>query len=157
MPSRVLIVTYGNPLRSDDGVALCAADILASKHSESAIEIMRLPQLAPELSETVSHFERVIFVDAASAHGGGKPGDIRVERIGDSGRDAGSAARFSHVLTPHSVVALATKLYGAKLKEVFLVTVIGESFAHGESLSAHVSAVLPNLIAEIERLVNSPD
>ena len=40
--ARVLIVAYGNPLRSDDGVAWRAADLLAEKFSIPEVEMVRL-------------------------------------------------------------------------------------------------------------------
>ena len=73
--ARVLIVAYGNPMRSDDGLAWHAADKLEGKYSPSEVEILRVHQLAPELAENVSRSEAVIFVDAAMADGAnGIPG-----------------------------------------------------------------------------------
>src|ERR1700758_3673560 len=78
---RALIIAYGNPLRSDDGVAWRAAEALRQKFSPAEVEIACLHQLAPELAETVSRFACVIFVDAASAPHAGRPGEIRVEEL----------------------------------------------------------------------------
>ena len=66
--ARVLIVAYGNPMRSDDGIAWRAADALAPKVSESDVEILRLHQLTPELADAVRNFGTVIFVDAGRCH-----------------------------------------------------------------------------------------
>ena len=97
----MLIVAYGNPLRSDDGLAWRVADALEGKFSSLQVEILRLHQLTPELAESVSHVDAVIFVDAASAEAGGRlPGEIRIEEI--HAEEAGSfvQSRFSHHLTP---------------------------------------------------------
>ena len=152
MPA-VLIVAYGNPLRGDDGVAWRAADALGGKFPESRVDILCLHQLAPELAETASRFERVIFVDAASKQTG-EPGKIRVEQIraDDIARHQGAA--FGHSLSPAAVLALAANLYGAKL-QAFSVTVTGRNFGHGEGLSPSVTAALPDLISRIEFLVQS--
>lgn len=149
---RVLIIGYGNPLRSDDGVAWRAAELVREKFSPNEIEIHCLHQLGPELAETVSKFQRVIFVDAASSPEG-PSGEIRVEELGDK-TSAGSAANVSHALSPHMVVRLAETLYGTK-PQAFAVTVAGEKFDHGEALSPVVASALPHLVARIEALVRS--
>jgi hydrogenase maturation protease len=149
MPT-VLIVAYGNPMRCDDGVAWRAAEILNTKFQPPDVEILCLHQLTPELADTVRNFRTVIFVDAASCDGSrDKPGTIRVEEI-RGGRS--EPARFSHVLSPKRVLDLALQLYGAGAT-AFVVTVAGENFGHGDSLSALVAAALPELIAKIERLI----
>ena len=144
---RVLIVAYGNPLRSDDGLAWHAADELEGKLAVSEVEILRVHQLAPELAETVSRCAAVIFVDAASAEKG-QPGEVRCEEI----HEGVGEARFSHQLSPSAVITLAGKLYGAR-PHAFSVTLTGQSFDHGESLSPAVAAALPAYVARIESLV----
>ncbi len=151
---RVLIIAYGNPLRSDDGVAWHAAEALRQEFSPAEVEIACLHQLAPELAETVSWFPCVIFVDAASPPEG-HPGEIRVEKPG--GKDsAESGGPFFHALSPHAVVRLAEKLYGAKPR-AFSVAMAGQNFDHGESLSPAVASALPDLVARIEALVRDWD
>jgi len=146
----VLIVAYGNFLRSDDGVAWRAAEILEKKFHPPDIEILRLHQLTPELADTVRSFCTVIFVDAASSDASqNKPGAIRVEEIGGG---TSEPTRFSHVLSPKKVVDLATQLYGATLR-AFCVTVAGDNFDHGDSLSPVVAAAFPELVAKIAGLV----
>lgn len=147
---RVLIVAFGNPMRCDDGLARHAADQLEGKYSSEEVEILRMHQLAPELAETISHCEVVIFVDAASADAAGNspPGEVCNAEISSSE----SAPRFSHQLSPSAVVSLVRSLYGAKPYAVS-VTLTGQCFDHGESLSAVVTAALPVLVARIETLV----
>jgi hydrogenase maturation protease len=109
-----------------------------------------LHQLTPELADTVRNFGTVIFVDAASCDGSqGKPGTIRVEEIHGG---TSEPARFSHALSPTKILDLALQLYGAN-PMAFVVTVAGENFGHGDSLSAPVASALPELVARIERLI----
>ena len=131
-------------MRSDDGLAWHAADELERKLPASEVEILRVHQLAPELAETVSHFAAVIFVDAAAAENG-QPGEVRCEEI----REPAGEVRFSHQLSPSAVFALAGKLYGARPR-AFSVTLTGQCFDHGESLSPVVAAALPALVARVE-------
>jgi len=151
---RVLIIAYGNPLRSDDGVAWRAADMLAEKFSTAEVEILRLHQLAPELADTLRGFDRVIFIDATlSERPGTKPGDVRVEELRAEVPDT---ARFSHAFSPQKVVGLGAALYGA-CPQAFLVTVGGAHFDHGTELSASVENALPELISTIERLLHDAE
>ena len=144
---RVVIIAYGNPMRSDDGVAWHAAATLEEKFSSPQVEIVRLHQLAPELAETISRCEAVIFVDAGAAETG-SPGEIRRAQISLPE----TKPRFSHHLSPSTVVALAHQLFGAS-PHAFSVTLTGACFDHGESLSPAVAAALPALLARIEALI----
>jgi hydrogenase maturation protease len=149
--ARILIVAYGNPLRCDDGLAWRAADELEKRFCGSDFEILRTHQLAPELAETVSRFETVIFVDAASANGTeSSPGDVRSAAVTTSGE----TPRFSHQLSPGAVLALAAQLFGAAPR-AFSVTLTGQCFDHGESLSPTVEAAIPALVVRVEELVRS--
>jgi hydrogenase maturation protease len=141
---RVLIVAYGNPLRSDDGAGWVVADELHRRLASPEVEVVRLQQLLPEVAESVSRAETVIFVDASRD---GDPGDIRCQPV------AAPLAKvqFSHQLSPAEVLGLACQLYGTT-PQSFCVTVAGESFEHGEELSQRVAARLPLLVAEVERL-----
>jgi hydrogenase maturation protease len=146
---RILIIAYGNPMRCDDGLAWRAADALEEKVSSTDVEILRTHQLTPELAEAVSHAEGVIFVDAA-VPGEKQPGDIHTCHLN---LPAGPP-RFSHQLSPDAVLALASQLYGVHPRS-FAVTLTGESFEHGESLSPVVASALPALVARIDELVRS--
>lgn len=136
-------------MRCDDGLAWRAADALEGKFSSIDVEILRTHQLTPELAEAVSRAEGVIFVDAG-VPGERLPGDIYTCELD---LPAGPA-RFSHQLSPDAVLALASQLYAAHPRS-FLVTLTGENFDHGESLSAVVASSLPALVARIDELVHS--
>ena len=149
--ARLLILAYGNPMRSDDGLAWHAADKLEGKYSPSEVEILRVHQLAPELAENVSRSEAVIFVDAAPAGGpNGHPGEVRYAEIALPQ----GAPRFSHQLSPAAIMALASQLYGVTAR-AFAVTLTGDCFDHGEGLSAVVAAAIPALVARIEERIRS--
>ncbi len=144
---RVLVVAYGNPLRSDDGVAWRAADALKDKFPASEVEILQMHQLAPELAESLSRVEGAIFVDAAPA-GQGEPGEIHCEELSQTSEGPSEGA-FAHHLSPGAVIMLARQVYGA-VPRAFSVTLTGECFDHGEALSPAVVAALPALVAQIE-------
>jgi hydrogenase maturation protease len=143
---RILILAYGNPLRGADGVGWRACDELKAKLLRDEIEIVCLHQLTPEIAERVSWADAVIFVDAAQQ---GVPGEVGCHRL-----DALSGVvRFSHELTPVAILTLANELYGATPR-AYTVTLNGQSFEHGETLSDAVSEGLPKLVGKVEQLVN---
>ncbi len=142
--ARVLIVAYGNPLRSDDGVGWVIAEELRSRLASPEVEIVRLQQLLPEVADSVSRTETVIFVDASRD---GEPGGIRCQPVAPPP----ARVQFSHQLSPAEVLGLACQLYG-DTPRAFCVTLAGESFEQGEGLSQKVAARLPLLVAEVEKL-----
>ena len=60
---KTLVIGYGNMLRCDDGAGPQAADRIAATYPH--IDCLSLTELTPELAETVSHYDRVLFVDAS--------------------------------------------------------------------------------------------
>jgi hydrogenase maturation protease len=147
MPPRALIIAYGNPLRSDDGVAWHAARQFEKEFARSEIAIVCVHQLTPELAERVARVEVVVFLDASAS---GEPGQVRCcEITGES-----LAASFTHWLTPPQLIALAHSVYNAHPRAV-IVSVAGENFDHGDTLSAAVRGALPQLVQAVTALVTS--
>ena len=134
----VLIVGYGNPLRSDDGIGWHAARLLAADRLAGALVLAR-HQLAPELAEDVSRASLVVLVDAAAE---GDPGSISVRRIGSP---PPTPITWSHHLTPETLAGLADALYGA-VPPIVLVSVAAESFAVGDGLSSALKQALPDVV-----------
>jgi hydrogenase maturation protease len=149
MSSRVVIIACGNTLRSDDGIAWRAAEALEKKFPAEQVEILRVHQLAPEIAECISRSRRVIFLDAATSDQG-KPGEIRMEHAPRN--TATSSSGFCHAFSPRQALALAEQLYGGA-PDAYFVSMIGENFSHGESLSGSVASSMPKFIAGAERLI----
>lgn len=144
----VLVIAYGNPLRSDDGVAWRAGEVLREKFSGSEVEVTRLHQLGPELAEAVSRAVAVVFVDASAQ---GEPGTVQCEPVRTEDAEI---SRLSHAVSPAAVMALASQLYGAR-PPAFCATVTGQNFGHGETLSPVAEAALPAFVGRIKELVQS--
>src|SRR5579863_2441204 len=62
--SRTLIIGIGNPLRGDDGLGWRAVESLRQIASLQEVETVTCHQLTPEMAESVSRAERVVFIDA---------------------------------------------------------------------------------------------
>ncbi len=144
--ARVLILGYGNPLRSDDGLGWRAAEELAQRFSSDDFEIRICHQLLPELVDLVSQADTAFFIDAAQD---GEPGEVRCKPVVPEA----ATVRFSHQLSPAAILALSRELYG-KYPRAFAVSVCGRCFDLGEKLSPVVTASLPRVTTLIGQLAS---
>jgi hydrogenase maturation protease len=138
------VIAYGNPLRSDDGVAWQAAENLRKTLPDS-VTIFCTHQLTPELAEDVSRAHFVIFLDASRD---GEPGKVNSGEV----FSRRGTPTFSHHLSPAEVLALSDELYGAKPR-AFVVSVNGKCFDHGQRLSPAILEALPQLEATTDELI----
>lgn len=143
--ARVLILGYGNPLRSDDSLGWQVAVQLFRSNKSADVEILPCHQLTPELAETISRADTVLFIDCAK---GGVPGEFRCEEIP---WQTGSIS-FTHDLSPMALLDLASQLFGA-CPRAFLLTICGECFATGEALSPAVNRQIPELKERVRELI----
>ena len=74
----VLIVGYGNPLRSDDGVGWHAAETLAADPRLEGAHVLTVHQLPPELAVELGEATLAVLVDARM---GEPPGSISVTHV----------------------------------------------------------------------------
>lgn len=146
----ILLIGYGNPLRTDDGVGQVVADEIANSPETPGfrgnLETIACHQLLPEHAEAISTADRVVFVDAEA---GPEPGRITVRAIEP---DAQGSAGLIHDFTPQTLLAYAQLLFG-HAPPATLVTVNGYSFEHGEGLSLQMDALLPGILAWIQELL----
>jgi hydrogenase maturation protease len=143
--ARVLVLGYGNPLRCDDSLGWQVAVQLFRANISPDVEVLPCHQLTPELAESVSRAEVVLFVDCRRD---GIPGEFYCE---DLCQECGPIA-FTHNLSPSALLDLSSELYGSCPK-AYLVSICGESFEAGESLSPAVERKLPELKARVRELI----
>ncbi len=144
---RVLLIAYGNTSRRDDGVAIHVMRRLQRRLGLPAgaldedsvidlapgVEAYCLHQLEPELAETVSQSDVVVFIDA---HVEGLPWDAVHWQELDPLYRPGLA---SHHLKPEAVLALSESLYGGHPKG-YALSILGTDFDFGEELSSSTSS-----------------
>lgn len=147
MTGGVLVVGYGNVLRTDDGVGWHAAERLARDSRLSGATVLARHQLTPELALDISQATFVVLLDAGHDQPAGTFAIAPVERTG-----GGSAS--SHHLDPATLLALADELYGPP-PSVFMVRVGVESVEVGDRLSPIVEAALPRLVDAVAELVGA--
>lgn len=142
--ARVLVLGYGNPLRSDDGLGWQVGVQLFRTNQSPNVEVLPCHQLTPELAEPISKAATVLFIDCAKD---GAPGDFRCEEVH---WQTGSVS-FTHDLSPKALLDLASQLFGS-CPRAFLLTICGECFATGEALSPCVSRQIPKLKERVREL-----
>lgn len=137
-----LLIGYGNSLRRDDGLGPYLAERL--RHDR---EVITCTQLMPELAEPISQAERVVFLDAGIDETPGKVTSERVEPLLITGA-------FTHNVTPGSLVAAASGLYGAS-PPALLISITGASFDYGCDFSPAIQARLPEIVRLVDELTVS--
>jgi len=131
----VLVVGYGNPLRSDDGVGPAVAARLAGDPRLAGADIRSAHQLTPELAYDASRASLLVLVDAGVEE---PPGEVSVRRL-EPGTGAGAA--WTHHVDPAGIIGLARELYGAA-PPVVMISIGPASLEVGEDLSEVVASAV---------------
>lgn len=124
---RILVIGYGNTLRSDDGVGYIVACQLLHQNIPG-LETIATPSLTPELSEKMAEYQRVIFVDACVNQD--KLTFTRIE-IPSQYPD-----NWLHKLTPASLLKLTQWLYH-KTPDAWIMAIPAKNLDFGEHLSQY--------------------
>lgn len=143
----VLVIGYGNVLRSDDGLGWRVAELLAADERLTGARVLACHQLTPELAEDIGASRLVVLVDARLD--GGPPGSVRAESLD---RDRAARVGGSHHVDAGAVIDLVERLYGAP-PPVVLVSVRAECLDVGEHLSPPVAAAIPEAVDAVLRAV----
>lgn len=145
--NKVLVIGYGNSLAGDDALGFNIVSIISGEIGSKGIDVKYVHQLMPEHAAEVAEYDMVIFIDAET---GGKPGTMHVREIKKCHLHDTSAA--AHEYTLDSILLLSEKLYSA-LPKVYLITVTGSNFDLGEKLSREVAARVPDVLKEINNII----
>ncbi|MDY6877203.1 MAG: hydrogenase maturation protease [Chloroflexota bacterium] len=146
MPSSVLILGLGNPLRGDDGIGCRLVEEMACQELPPGVQVLDGGAAGLGLLNLVEGWERIVIVDAAEM--GRRPGEF-VRFTPDDVRLASTPDRFSfHHAGLGEALALADAL-GRPLPGIVIFGVQPASVGWGEGLSPDVEAALPALIAVV--------
>jgi hydrogenase maturation protease len=140
---KVLVIGYGNTLRSDDGVGVWVADRIAALHLPD-VDVKTCHQLFPELAADILPYETVIMVDASTS---GEPITVR-----QSIPPPEHLPSSSHNISPEILHHLAHEMYGATV-DMRVYTVRGDSFEFGSMLSPSVKEQATKTVALIVALL----
>jgi len=143
-PGGLLVIGYGNTLRSDDGVGVRVAE---------AVEQLNLPgvrthvcqQLSPEHAEMVSRARAVVFVDAAVD----APREVQLRELvpGDT------TQLMAHAADPRTMLALAREVFG-HAPCAWWLTIPADQMGFGEDLSPVAQRGLQEAVKRIQTLLN---
>ena len=147
--ARVLVVGYGNTLRSDDGVGPAVATSLAGDPRLRGAEVRVEHQLAPELALDASRVDLVVLVDAAE---GLRPGEVAIRRVEAAAHDAAGAPPMTHHLDPAALVGLSRELWGVEPRMV-VVSIGIASTEVGEGLTPEVAASVARAADAVAEIV----
>jgi hydrogenase maturation protease len=158
--NKVLIIGYGNPDREDDGVAWHILQGVAQRLGRTAPDLgsggldelgqspdlLFVLQLTPELSELITDYDYVCFVDA---HTGAYPEDLRIESL-----DAEfQTSPFTHHMTPQTCLMFAEALHG-QAPQAIVVSVRGHQFGFSHTLSPRTAQLAEEAIKQIAGWLN---
>jgi len=138
----LLVIGYGNTLRSDDGVGPRVAE---------AVGRMRLPrvstvtsqQLSPEHADIVSQAGQVVFVDAAVD----APGTVQFRKLAPGK----TSQLMAHAADPGTLLALARDVFG-RTPEAWWLTIPASNMEFGETLSPETQRGLEEALEKIRGL-----
>lgn len=126
MDKTVLVIGYGNDLRSDDGIGQRIANEIAA-WGLSTVKSLAVHQLTPDLAPSLADAELAIFVDACVP---ADNFDVRIQSLVPTA----DHAMTGHTGDPQSLLALTQVLYG-HCPSAWWVTVPGINFELGDRVS----------------------
>jgi hydrogenase maturation protease len=139
----VLVIGYGNELLGDDAAGRSTVEAFAEEN-RADVQILSVPQLTPELAESVAHSRRVIFVDASADP---TQQSVQLRPIQPATHSGG----IGHVSRPGELLALAMALYG-RCPSAWMMTLPGNQFAPGKPLSQLAQQGVANALLRIRQL-----
>lgn len=138
----LLVIGYGNELRSDDGVGLKVAAAVTALNLRR-VRVIDCHQLTPELAEPVSRARGVVFVDASI--------DAKSEPELRDLKPAETGQIMAHAANPGTVLALARDLFGHS-PPAWWLTIAVQNTGFGERLSPLAQRGLDRAVEEIRKL-----
>lgn len=136
MSENILIIGYGNTLRSDDGAGQKVAEAFLEHPQIRAIAVH---QLTPELVEELRQAKTVYFVDAAPVE------KVAIQPI----KSQDNEATFGHFIDPQSLLGLTKQLYDYS-PQAFWVLIPAQNFDLGETFSPVTKAAISEAIQLLE-------
>jgi hydrogenase nickel insertion protein HypA len=156
---RVIVIGYGNTLRSDDGAGQKVAEILDGWQLRG-VRSIAVHQLTPELAEILATAELVIFVDVYGVDQSelaAENSDIRVISIANtaSGKDYTASIGSGHVADPYGLLYLTDLVYG-QAPAAWWILIPAWDFKFGEKLSSFTIMGMAKALQQIHQLVFKP-
>jgi hydrogenase maturation protease len=142
--AQMLVIGYGNSLRSDDGAGVRAAEAVAAR-GLPGVTVLTVHQLTPELAERLAEVEFAVFVDARVAGDGLEVAISPVE-------PSSPLYLNGHLSDPRSLLALARWLHGHSPR-AWLLTVPGTEFSIGAEMSDTAARGVDRAVERIAQML----
>jgi hydrogenase maturation protease len=140
----ILVIGYGNTLRSDDGVGPRVAEAVAALNLPG-VRTLSCDLLTPELADPVSRVRLAIFVDAAVDF----PREVRLREL----VPAESSQVMAHAASPRTILALARDVFG-RCPKAWWLTIPAEHLELGEQLSPLASRGFSEAMIQLQPLLS---
>lgn len=145
----VVVIGYGNELRSDDGVGQKIANQV-EHWGVPNVRSLAVHQLTPEIAETIADANTVIFVDAYPA----TDENATVQVISIEPADSPDSS-IGHSSDPRSLLAFTEHLYD-RTPHAWVIAIPAFNFDFGESLSPLTEKNMEDALEEIDYLIRTP-
>jgi hydrogenase maturation protease len=140
--SYLLVIGYGNTLRSDDGVGPRLAETVGTLRLPH-VRTLLCQQLSPEHSAMVSRADTVVFVDASVD----APRKVQLRKL----QPGHSSQLMAHAADPCTLLALARDVFG-HAPEAWWLTIPAQNLEFGEQLSSETEAGFQEGLRRIKNL-----
>jgi hydrogenase maturation protease len=141
----LLVIGYGNTLRSDDAVGPRVAEALSALKL-SGVRTLSCALLTPELADLISRSNCVVFVDAST----GPSEKVQLQQLSP----ADSSQILAHAADPRTLLALARHVFG-HAPTGWRLTIPVESMEIGETLSLTAQKGVTDAISAIQMIIGT--
>lgn len=143
----ILIIGYGNPLRSDDAIGHHVAQAMQGRLRHTRLQVHTTYQLVPELVSLISSARLVVFIDARI---GDTPGEVFSQLV----IPEAAAGALTHHVNPASLLAASAELYSSTPSAI-LISITGADFDYGAELSPELQQKLPTIADQVKAIIES--
>lgn len=138
----MLVIGYGNSLRSDDGAGPLVAETVEALRLPG-VRVLSCPQLSPEHADPIARAGSVVFVDAAVDG----PTEVQMRPL-----EPGETSQLmTHAADPGTMLALARDVFG-RVPRAWWLTIPATSLAFGDILSTKTRRGCEEAVKRIRNL-----
>ncbi len=143
--THLLVIGYGNTLRSDDGVGPRIAEAVGAWRWPG-VSTLICQQLSPEHADPISRADAVVFVDATVD----APNEVQLRPLEPND----SSQLMAHAADPRTMLALARDVFGHTTPAWWL-TIPAANLEFGETLSPVAQSGMATALERIRSLCHS--
>jgi hydrogenase maturation protease len=141
----LLVIGYGNTLRSDDGVGPRVAEEV-ERLNLPGVRTLVCQMLTPELADQISKARVAVFVDAAVD----APNEVQLRKLEPNE----TSQLMAHAADPRTMLALARDVFG-HAPEAWWLTIPALSLEFSETLTPAAQHGMNNAVGRILQLANA--